>query len=131
MVGTRACCFFVLAGLNTSADAFTSASLPALALVLVVAVAGKLAGGAIGARLGGQPWRTSLAIGSLMNARGMMELIVIKIGLDAGLIGPELFTMLLVMALVTTVMTSPLLTAFAGRSLREGTPGLARTPLDP
>ena len=50
-----------------------------------------------------------------MNARGLMELIVMKIGLDAGLIGPQLFTMLLLMALVTTAMTGPLLTLFAGR----------------
>ena len=53
-----------------------------------------------------------------MNARGMMELIVIKLGLDAGVIGPELFTMLLLMALATTMMTGPLLTLCAGRSPR-------------
>ena len=55
-----------------------------------------------------------LATGALMNARGLMELIVMKIGLDAGLIGPELFTILLVMALVTTAMTTPLMTLFSG-----------------
>jgi Kef-type K+ transport system membrane component KefB len=123
--------FFVLAGLHTTADAFTGASLGALALVLVAAIGGKLVGGAIGARMGGQPWRTSLAVGSLMNARGMMELIVIKIGLDAGLIGPELFTMLLVMALVTTVMTSPLLSAFAGRGLRAPADGVGQASIGP
>ena len=69
-----------------------------------------MAGGAAGARMAGYGWRESLATGSLMNARGLMELIVMKVGLDAGLIGPALFTMLLVMALVTTVMTGPLLT---------------------
>ena len=108
--------FFALAGLNTTPDAFSGASLGALGLVLVVAIGGKIVGGAVGARLGGQPWRASLAVGSLMNARGMMELIVIKLGLDAGLIGPELFTMLLVMALLTTVMASPLLTLFGGKA---------------
>ena len=51
-----------------------------------------------------------------MNARGLMELIVIKVGYDAGLIGAELFTMLLVMALVTTAMTGPLMTLIAGRA---------------
>ena len=71
-------------------------------------------------------WRDSFATGALMNARGLMELIVMKVGLDAGLIGPSLFTMLLVMALVTTVMTSPLLTWFAGRSPDRGSPSSAR-----
>ncbi|MHB8913267.1 MAG: cation:proton antiporter, partial [Lysobacter sp.] len=107
--------FFALAGLNTTGDAFVGAGLGALALILAAAVIGKLAGGALGARLIGYGWRDSFAVGSLMNARALMELIVIKVGLDAGLIGPELFTMLLVMAILTTVMTGPLLTLFAGR----------------
>ena len=54
-----------------------------------------------------------------MNARALMELIVIKVGLDAGIIGPPLFTMLMVMAILTTVMTGPLLTLFAGRQVKE------------
>lgn len=107
--------FFALAGLNTTPDAFVGAGLGALALILAVAVFGKMVGGAGGARISGQPWRISLAVGSLMNARGMMELIVIKVGLDIGVIGNELFTMLMVMAIVTTLMTGPLLTWFAGR----------------
>ncbi len=107
--------FFALAGLNTTGAAFVGAGLGALALILAAAVIGKIAGGAAGARLAGYGWRESLAAGSLMNARGLMELIVMKVGLDAGLIGPELFTMLLVMAIATTVMTGPLLTLFAGR----------------
>ncbi len=106
--------FFALAGLNTTADAFVGAGLGAMALIVLAAVLGKIAGGAAGARLAGYGWRESLATGSLMNARGLMELIVMKVGLDAGLIGPGLFTMLLVMALLTTVMTGPLLTWFAG-----------------
>ena len=65
----------------------------------------------------GYGWRDSLAVGSLMNARGLMELIVIRIGYDAGLIGPELFTMLFALTLVTTVMASPLLSL-----LYRGTP---------
>ncbi|WP_295977200.1 cation:proton antiporter [uncultured Variovorax sp.] len=65
--------------------------------------------------MAGYGWRDSLATGSLMNARGLMELIVMKIGLDAGLIGPELFTMLLVMALATTAMTGPLISLCIGR----------------
>jgi len=108
--------FFALAGLGTTANAFSGASLGAMLLIVVVATVGKIAGGAVGARMAGYGWRESLATGSLMNARGLMELIVMKIGLDAGLIGPELFTMLLVMALVTTAMTGPLMTLFVGRS---------------
>jgi Kef-type K+ transport system membrane component KefB len=110
--------FFALAGLNTTADAFSGAGAGNLLLILVAAVGGKLIGGSVGARLAGEPWRPALAIGSLMNARGLMELIVMKVGLDAGLIGKQLFTMLLVMAIVTTVMTGPLLNVFS-RSRRE------------
>lgn len=107
--------FFALAGLNTTADAFGGAGLGALLLILAVAVGGKVIGGAAGARIAGQPWSVSFAVGSLMNARGLMELIVIKVGLDIGVIGNDLFTMLMVMAIVTTLMTGPLLTLFAGR----------------
>jgi Kef-type K+ transport system membrane component KefB len=83
---------------------------------VAVATVGKIAGGAAGARIAGYGWRDSLATGSLMNARGLMELIVMKIGLDVGLIGPELFTMLLVMALATTAMTGPLINLMMGRA---------------
>src|SRR5690606_27303559 len=78
--------FFALAGLSTTRDAFSGAALGAMLLILVVAVAGKVAGGAIGAKLSGHGWRESFAVGSLMNARALMELIVIKVGLDAGII---------------------------------------------
>ena len=101
--------FFALAGLGTSTGAFTAAGLGALLLVLLVAVLGKVAGGGLGARWSGLSTRDSLAVGSLMNARGLMELIVMKVGLDAGLIGPEMFTLLLVLAIATTLMTGPLL----------------------
>lgn len=110
--------FFALAGLGTTASAFSGAGIGALLLIVAVASVGKLAGGAIGARLAGYGWRDSLATGALMNARGLMELIVIKIGLDVGLIGPELFTMLLVMALATTAMTGPLIHLVLGRKAR-------------
>jgi len=107
--------FFALAGLNTTPSAFVGTGLTALLIVLVAAVAGKVLGGAAGARIAGYPWRTALAVGSLMNARALMELIVMKVGLDAGVIGQDLFTMLMVMAILTTFMTGPLLTLFAGR----------------
>ncbi len=107
--------FFALAGLSTSVDAFHGDALGAFALILAVAVIGKVVGGALGARVGGHGWRDSMAVGSLMNARGMVELIVLKIGLDAGVIGPEIFTLLLLMAIVTTMMTTPMLLYLTAR----------------
>ena len=103
---------FALAGQNTTPEVFAGAGIGALGLILLAAIAGKVVGCAAGARLNGHGWRDSLAVGSLMNARGLMELIVIKIGFDAGLIGPELFTLLFAMTLVTTLMASPLLSLF-------------------
>jgi len=101
--------FFALAGLNTSPDAFVGMGVSAMGLILLLAILGKVLGGAAGARLGGMGWRDSFAVGTLMNTRGLMELIVLKIGLDIGVIGREIFTMLMIMAVITTLMTSPLL----------------------
>jgi len=115
--------FFALAGLNTTTDAFGGAGATALVLILAAAIVGKIVGGAAGARVAGMGWRESIAVGSLMNARGLMELIVMKIGLDIGVIGKEMFTMLLVMAILTTLMTTPMLTLF-GRTRREREPEL-------
>lgn len=114
--------FFALTGLSTSADAFHGSALGAFALILVVAVAGKVFGGALGARLSGHGWRDSFAVGSLMNARGMVELIVLKIGLDAGVIGREMFTLLLLMAIVTTMMTTPMLLCFTHQRQTDALP---------
>jgi Kef-type K+ transport system membrane component KefB len=111
--------FFALAGLATTRNAFTSGSVQLMVLVIVVASVGKIAGGALGARMAGYDWRESMATGSLMNSRGLMELIVMKIGLDAGLIGAEMFTMLMIMALSTTAMTGPLISLFLGRDARR------------
>lgn len=112
--------FFAFAGLSTTSAALTSASLGALALVLVAATLGKLAGASVGARVAGYSWRTALGIGSLMNARGLVELIAIKIGLDTGVIEQSMFTILLIMAAATTLLTGPLLNATAhGRGHEE------------
>ncbi|MEP6504351.1 MAG: cation:proton antiporter, partial [Betaproteobacteria bacterium] len=118
--------FFALAGLATTGGAFSAAGLGAIALIVTVSAVGKIAGGAFGARACGYGWRDSLSTGALMNARGLMELIVMKVGLDAGLIGHEMFTMLLIMALVTTAMASPMVTWFSG--IR--TPRQASLPLE-
>lgn len=104
--------FFALAGLNTTPDALAGGGAMALGLILFAAIAGKIIGSAAGARIAGFDWRTCLAVGSLMNARALMELIVMRVGLDVGVIGQEAFTLLLVMAVVTTMMTGPLLAFF-------------------
>jgi len=120
--------FFALAGLSTTLDAFTGTGFPALLLILAAAVVGKILGAAGGARIAGLGWREAGAIGSLMNARGLMELIVMKVGLDAGVIGNEIFTMLMVMAVVTTLMTSPMLTLFLRRTSSAATTDVRETP---
>ena len=102
--------FFTYSGLNTRLDLVTTPQLWLVALVvLLAACVGKGVGCWGAARLSGEDQRTSLAIGTLMNARGMMELIIINIGLERGIITPQLFAILVVMAVATTLMTSPLL----------------------
>jgi Kef-type K+ transport system membrane component KefB len=81
-------------------------------LIIVVATAGKLGGSAVAARLTGMNWRESLELGALMNTRGLMELIALNIGYDMGILSQRIFTMLVIMALGTTVMTGPLVTLF-------------------
>jgi Kef-type K+ transport system membrane component KefB len=78
-------------------------------LIVLVACAGKFGGSLVAARLVGFGWRDSAALGILMNTRGLVELIVLNIGLDLNIISPRLFTMLVIMALATTVMTTPVL----------------------
>jgi Kef-type K+ transport system membrane component KefB len=77
--------------------------------VLAAAVAGKFGGSALAARLAGMPSREAVAIGVLMNTRGLMELVVLNIGLDLGVVSDKLFAMMVIMALATTVATTPLL----------------------
>jgi Kef-type K+ transport system membrane component KefB len=112
--------FFTFSGLNTQLTMVNSWSLAAIAAVIL---AGSIAakGGACwaAARLTGQDNATSLAVGALMNARGLMELIIINIGLQKGIIGPALFSMLVVMALVTTLMATPLFELVYGRAARR------------
>ncbi len=106
--------FFALTGLRTQI-ALLSTVHEWIACLLIVAVAtvGKFGGAAFAGRLMGMPWRFAAQLGALMNTRGLMELVVLNVGLDAGLISPTLFTMMVIMALVTTAMTAPLLDALA------------------
>jgi Kef-type K+ transport system membrane component KefB len=90
-------------------------------VIIVVACAGKFGGSAVAGRLSGLGWREACSIGVLMNTRGLMELVVLNVGLDLGVISPRLFAMLVVMAVVTTLLTSPLLQALERRS---GAPAL-------
>ena len=112
--------FFTYSGLNTRLDMVNSAELLLIAAgILVASVAAK--GGAcyLAARWAGEDNRTALGIGALMNSRGLMELIIINIGLQKGIIGPTMFSMLVLMAVVTTMMASPLFELFYGRQARE------------
>lgn len=102
--------FFVFTGLRTQIGLINDPQLwKVTGLIIAVAVVGKFLGSAIAAKFVGQNWRDSLTIGALMNTRGLMELIVLNIGLDLGVLSPEIFTMMVIMALVTTFMTGPAL----------------------
>ncbi len=102
--------FFAYSGLRTQIGLLSGASDWAICgLIIVLACAGKFGGSAVAARFTGLRWREASALGLLMNTRGLMELIVLNLGLDLGVISPKLFTMMVVMALVTTFLTTPLL----------------------
>jgi Kef-type K+ transport system membrane component KefB len=115
--------FFTNTGLNTRIGSLQSPEAwLACALVLVAAVAGKLGGCYVGARLTGQPPHEAGCIAALMNTRALMALIAINIGLDLGLLTPALFTMLVIMALLTTAMCGPLLRWWLPKDLRKLVP---------
>ncbi len=100
--------FFVFTGLRTEIGLINDSYLWQITgLIILVAVVGKFFGSALAAKFVGQNWRDSLTIGALMNTRGLMELIVLNIGLDLKVLTPEVFTMMVIMALVTTFMTGP------------------------
>jgi Kef-type K+ transport system membrane component KefB len=102
--------FFALTGMRTRLDLLTGSRIWLwTGLVLVVAVAGKMGGAVLAARWTGQSWRDAAALGALLNTRGLVELIVLNIAYNAHVFSPTLFTMLVMMALVTTMMTTPML----------------------
>lgn len=102
--------FFAVTGMNTRIGLISGVENWILLFVLIVAATvGKVGGTLIAARMSGFPWRASWALGALMNARGMMELIVLNIGYSLGIISAPLFAMLVLMALVTTLLTAPTL----------------------
>jgi Kef-type K+ transport system membrane component KefB len=102
--------FFVFTGLRTEIGLLNDPSLWKIcAVIILVAVVGKFLGSALAARFVGQSWKDSLTLGALMNTRGLMELVVLNIGYDLGVLTKEVFAMMVIMALVTTFMTGPAL----------------------
>ena len=112
--------FFAFTGLRTQIGLLHGATdWMYCGVIVIVASVGKFCGSAVAARFGGFAWRDACSIGVLMNTRGLMELIVLNVGLDLGVISPRLFAMLVIMAVVTTFATSPLL-QLLNPSLRLG-----------
>jgi Kef-type K+ transport system membrane component KefB len=102
--------FFALTGIRTRLDLLASPTLWLwAALLLVAAVVGKMGGATLAARWTGETWKNAFALGALLNTRGLVELIVLNIAYNAGVFSPELFTMLVLMAILTTMMTTPML----------------------
>jgi Kef-type K+ transport system membrane component KefB len=102
--------FFVFTGLRTQIGLLNEPHLWQLCgVIILLAVTGKFVGSALAAKFVGQSWRESLIVGALMNTRGLMELVVLNIGYDLGVLTPEVFAMMVIMALVTTFMTGPAL----------------------
>ncbi len=103
--------FFALTGMRTRIDLLNSGTVWLWAgVVLVAAIAGKMGGAVLAARFTGQSWTFALGLGVLLNTRGLVELVVLNIAYDVGAFSPTLFTMLVLMALATTIITTPLLT---------------------
>lgn len=103
--------FFAVVGLSTRIDVFGRPELWVVtAAVIAVAVAGKLGGSAVAARVTGLPWREASALGVLMNTRGLTEIVILTVGRDLGIIGPGLYTAMVLMAIVTTLAATPLVT---------------------
>ena len=112
--------FFTFSGLNTRLDMVNNAHLLLIALVIIAAACmGKGVACWAAARLNGEDNRTALAVGTLMNSRGLMELIIINIGLQKGVIQPALFSIMVLMAVVTTLMASPMFEWVYGRHARK------------
>ncbi|MES2568895.1 MAG: cation:proton antiporter [Verrucomicrobiota bacterium] len=108
--------FFAFTGLRTQIGLLNDFQGWFICLIIIaVATSGKLGGSAVAARVTGMSWPESLQLGALMNTRGLMELIALNMGYDLGILSPRIFTMLVIMALATTMLTGPLLSLFAAR----------------
>jgi Kef-type K+ transport system membrane component KefB len=102
--------FFAFTGLRSSFFLISGAQMwYYCAIIIALAIIGKLGGSLVAARINGMSWREATAVGVLMNTRGLVELVILNIGLDLGILSQTLFSIMVLMALVTTFMTSPLL----------------------
>jgi Kef-type K+ transport system membrane component KefB len=102
--------FFAISGLRTSIGLINNKDMVyAFGLIMIIAVSGKFLAGTLTSRIFGMSWTDSASIGILLNTRGLVELIILNIGYDLGMIGPTIFTILVLMAVTTTVITGPLL----------------------
>jgi len=120
--------FFVVVGLATRIDLLDTGYLWAIALlVIATAIAGKLGGSLLAARITGETWRDATTIGVLMNTRGLTELVILSVGLELGVINGTVFTIMVLMALVTTLMATPVL-ALVRPGHRIGEPGAIAVP---
>jgi Kef-type K+ transport system membrane component KefB len=108
--------FFVVTGVSVLIGAFSAAPWTLIAVVIVLGVAGKLGGGYVGARLGGQSRKVAVQVGTMMNTRGLTELIVLQVGYSSGILTAPLLLALVIMALATTALTGPLLLAVDRRT---------------
>ena len=109
--------FFALTGLRMRPELFHAGGWADLLLVLAAAVLGKIVGGMFGAGAAGTPWSKALRIGVLLNTRGLVELIVLNAGYREGILNAQVFTLLVLMAVVTTAMTGPLLDLITRRDV--------------
>jgi len=117
--------FFAFTGLRTQIGLLNDwQSWLLCACIVIVAIAGKLGGTSLAARSTGMSWHDSLSIGALMNTRGLMELIALNIGYDLGILSAEVFAMMVIMALATTIMAGPILSLLDSRERRKA-PGRA------
>ncbi len=112
--------FFAFTGLRTNVGLVKGPQMwMYCALIIFVATAGKLGGSTLASWLSGMPLREAAGLGTLMNTRGLMELVILNIGLDIGVISPALFSMMVIMALFTTFMTTPVLRLICGKQMDE------------
>jgi len=112
--------FFLYSGLNTKIGLVNTPELWGItALICLLAILGKGVACMLAAKWAGEPWRESAAIGTLMNARGLMELIILNIGLQSKVITPTLFTIMVIMAIVTTLMASPIFLKIYGGHIEK------------
>jgi len=107
--------FFAYAGLRTEVGSLSGEAWFACGLVLLAAVAGKFGAVSLAARVQGFSWQDAVALGALMNTRGLMELVVLNIGYDLGILSAPMYTMMVIMALTTTCMAGPVLAMLARR----------------